>query len=993
MKKRVTIALAFFLLAVSAAGIAVNMEWRGMNPFRPVTVENATGASRTQEGGLLITDSSGERLILVNGEGKVEWIRLSSGKDGSKGFYSVSHTVSGRDGSLYLVDSVSEVNSWLSKEKVKRFSSDGKNGEVLYELEYENEVFAGRFKNLQQFQGHIYLMETTSRGLYVRDVESPEEARFFYYPEADRYIRKCLLHPADGTLYAMLQTGRLVTLAEDGTIETVYDRQMEKIKRIPWSFSFDQQGDVYLTDIWNREIGFLSDKSFVPLVFGGEQVKADFIPDWEDVKESDVYYQLEARDGLTTCTTDSVGWMEEDGTYVSRHEFPLTRKMAATGIMFWVMVVYSSSFLAVCVFYGIRQILTKGSRMAKISLAMVLITAGLTVIFSVIVLGNVQERLTNEMLKRASTMGEMIANKIPTEELLKIQGPEDYGSEAYEAVYKAVREDFVTTDGTLSDMYCVIYTLEEDVVVTRCILEEVNGCAYANEWDSYAEKDVLKSGISDYYAETGSYGAFVFDLSPIFDEEGNSVGLVEVGRDLNIIARENRQMVLEIYLNLVAVAAVSLMIGYELLVFWASRKEYEIQKKEKNNYKVPPNMLRIIVFLIFFTINIPTGFIAIYANQLAEGWEYLPIPGAVLAAVPISAEVLMGALLSVCGSFFIRKLGQWRAGVLGGVLFTAGLASRFLPNLWMLALGGALQGCGWGVILLIVNLMIAGMDTEEEREDGFSGYNIACQNGVNAGVVFGGFLMNWLSYPYVFLLSAAFGVVVIVLAADYFMTAHSAMEEEEEEVSHISLLQFLFAPRVLLYLVGILFPIVAGGYYLNYLHPMIGESIGLTETYISYSYLLNSLCILCLGNILTRVMSRRFGHRLSMVLASVICAGTFVMVGLFPSLLTLILALILLGISDSFGLSIQSAYFTRLPEVEAYGREKSMGISNLFDNLAETGGAFLFGYVLVIGLKEGLILIAVLVLLLALLFGIFGNIGRRTPLQKTEESMGDGEEA
>ena len=116
------------------------------------------------------------------------------------------------------------------------------------------------------------------------------------------------------------------------------------------------------------------------------------------------------------------------------------------------------------------------------------------------------------------------------------------------------------------------------------------------------------------------------------------------------------------------------------------------------------------------------------------------------------------------------------------------------------------------------------------------------------------------------------------------------------------------------------------------------------------------------------------------------------MVGISPSVPVLMIALVTLGISDSFGMSIQAAYFTNLPEVKEYGYEKSMGISNLVENLAETGGSFLFGYVLVIGLKEGLMLVAVLVLILALIFGVVGNGRRRRRTGPAGRLSGDGKE-
>lgn len=89
-----------------------------------------------------------------------------------------------------------------------------------------------------------------------------------------------------------------------------------------------------------------------------------------------------------------------------------------------------------------------------------------------------------------------------------------------------------------------------------------------------------------------------------------------------------------------------------------------------------------------------------------------------------------------------------------------------------------------------------------------------------------------------------------------------------------------------------------------------------------------------------------------------------------PSLLA---ALALLGLSDGFGLSLQTGYFTDLEEVRKFGYDNSLGVYSLFENAAQSAGPLVFSYALLIGIGHGLMVIAVALAGLALLYTMFSG--------------------
>ena len=125
---------------------------------------------------------------------------------------------------------------------------------------------------------------------------------------------------------------------------------------------------------------------------------------------------------------------------------------------------------------------------------------------------------------------------------------------------------------------------------------------------------------------------------------------------------------------------------------------------------------------------------------------------------------------------------------------------------------------------------------------------------------------------------------------------------------------------------------------------------------------------MCFSNVLTNLFSKRVKKTTALVLASCLYAVAFFVVAWYQSIPALLIALVLLGLSDGFGLPLQTSYYTDLDEVRDFGYDRAIGIYSLFENGAQTAGSFIFSYVLLIGVKEGLLLVIALLLILAFVF-------------------------
>ena len=87
-----------------------------------------------------------------------------------------------------------------------------------------------------------------------------------------------------------------------------------------------------------------------------------------------------------------------------------------------------------------------------------------------------------------------------------------------------------------------------------------------------------------------------------------------------------------------------------------------------------------------------------------------------------------------------------------------------VPTITSFIIGNGVMGAGWGFLLLIIQVMIAEKDPEEKSE-GFTGYTAASLSGVNCGVVFGAFLINWMNYRSALMIVGIMSILSLLFSA------------------------------------------------------------------------------------------------------------------------------------------------------------------------------------------------------------------------------------
>ena len=942
-----------------------------MTPFKNLEMGAISKITTDYEGNKIIIDSSAKRLLKIDKAGYLIF-HINGGKREEKEFYEATRVLADKENNIYVLDIQRDgQGTKIAEERIMKYSPSGKFLEVVYTEKYE-QALAGHITGLHVYKGSFAFTRVKEDAVELCS-ETHEVLESFPYEKAQQAFVTFEINPVTQELYYVTRRGEIGFFNQQKEPITLYEAKSEEGLNVPRGISFDKEGTLYFTDIGLREICKLTETGKQTVLFNGE-VGEEFEATGEERLTAPIYYAMDAQNGLVAVEgIDGVALLDLEGDQVNYitgakldHKANIRCVVGALALMI---------VLIGCVCLGgllIHSIIKKGSTILKISSLVMIGTLCITGVFCLLVVQNFQDRMVKEMMDRAGAVAHITAKDLPKEEFKRIQHAYDYMGEDYNKVRDYIRSIFLSGDKSISDLYCVLYKVQDGNIVSTYTLEENTGSVYVYDWayeDSDEQAIMTSKEARDYSSVSNSEGSYILTVAPIIDGDGEAIGLIEVGSDLTTFNKENQQMIIELFLNIMAIAVVVILVSLEVIIFLQARKNYKEKIVTVGDKAPSVELMRIVVFLVFFITNVVTAFLPLYAKRIVEESGGLwGIPIEVWMAIPISAEALFGAIFSIYGTFFIDRMGKRGAALLGSLFMLVGLVGRaVVPNILVFTLGNAVMGCGWGILLLIINATIAS-GTEEEKNMGFAGYNAACFSGVNCGVVFGAFLLNWFDYSMVFVITAALSLLILLHTLLYFKKTESTLTVQQEEERTIKATQFLRSPRILIFFVALAIPVIACGYYVNYLFPILGSEFGLSETNIGYTYLIHGVCVICCGGALTQYLTKRMDKKYILAIATLLYMGAFVLVANYQTIPILLCTLVILGLADSFGLGVQTSYYTDLEEVAQYGYERSMGMYSLFENLAQTCGSFVFSYVLIIGLKKGLTIITIGLGVLLVLF-------------------------
>lgn len=427
-------------------------------------------------------------------------------------------------------------------------------------------------------------------------------------------------------------------------------------------------------------------------------------------------------------------------------------------------------------------------------------------------------------------------------------------------------------------------------------------------------------------------------------ENGEVVGRV----DTQVSEEYLRKAIGTLFLNSLSVLAISILLFVELIKFIIGLIEktvvdYNEEQKALNDI----GMIRFVTFFLLFSVGLSISFIPIISRQLYN--PALGISEGISTALPVQAEMLFTSIFAIISGYISSKKG-WRVSFFAGatMLCIGAFISGIASEIWLFIMARAFVGIGYGLSWTSVTAFAGNWKDERLRTRGIGEVIAGIYAGSNCGVAIGAMMADYTSYNMVFNLTVIATIFSMLLAAVF--VKNKIFEQGAQET--ISTMDFLKDFKVSAFLIVIVVPAMVMAMFLAYFVPLYGREIDLSQSNIGQLFLLNGLMIVYLGPFIVDQLTAKFKSKRLIIISGLL---RVVAIGLFairPGVVTLIIAIVILSVVDSFAMTVNSSYLLSLEICEKFGRDKALGIISVFRKIGSLLGPTIFNFAFIIGVSK-----------------------------------------
>lgn len=971
----------FDLFCILAAAICLSVLIRSGNHFdsrlsRTIAVESPWLVKADDLGTIYAVDQEKTRILKIS-NGKVRQSIYGTAPFGTTFSYAENICIA-ENGDLFVHDTGwNEDGFSLAYESILRFDAGGRLLGSCYRADYQEQYHdKHRIFGMTTTADQLYFVQADEFGFSLNSIDLTDQTgstiATFQMAEAITLIQDFVIDPGRLDVYVIDKRGRLYhSPAGDERVTKVYDADADKTladgqKVALYRGAMGPNGTIYVMDIASGQLlRFRPDQGYRrEEVLGGTQM-------WN------VSYQELQKDQkalLTYVADGSICTAAVDGTVISAADQYL--KSTAYQLRELLFDLLAVIVLVLVLYLGIRGlsvILTLSyTNIQKIGALVIVTVVVVSTILMYGLMGQFKGVYREELLTKLSMTAQIVSNNIEAGQLDQIEMPQGYMNASYQELWKTLDRILDKDYPYSQDIYCNILRYDGQTGYAVIYLDNSIGTYYPlTAEETEAVKVVYEQGVllqSDIRSETGAY---IYVMTPVLGAGNQVHGVVSVGTLSSVIDGKIDKMTKDIMIAMIMIILVIMFLFSEVLSFFDLKEKHQSGRPEQA-LPVPMHMVRLTIFITFLAFNMATSFLPVYIMNFVH--EDLGIPPVLANSLPITLNLVFVGLTSLFCPRLIGKAGFARLAAFSGMIALCGdLLMAASVNYLMIVAGLILNGIGVGLITNSIHIFIASVSKQNNSEEGFSIFNAASISGINCGMLFGSALAERLGQHLVFFLSAAaWGLVTIVflLVGKQFVLAKAQSLKTRGRKQ--SMAHFLLSPAIWKFMICIQIPYIVMNSFTYYYVPIYGSENGLTEKVVSLLIIACSLCSVYLSVPVTNYFSRRWKDK-AIYLSSLI---TFLGLLLFAwnmSLPFLLLALLLIGLANSFGASTRISYFIRMKEAEAYGEERAMGAYNFVDNLGESTGSMIFAGIISVGFQKGILMLIGCVGGLHMIYGCSGQ--------------------
>ena len=985
MKKSVRFGIYALLIVISATIL-----FQMFSDFRKDPTENISlifpSYHATDELGQYVIDDSNKRIIGAK-NGEVNFV-LHGGRRGMQNFYFASEILPVNDRIYVLSHAWDPSGSFIEYEKILSYDRKGRYVETpLYMVHDRDDIL------VPTLMGLTWSSDTLSFFQAIDD-----DILYFKSPvngEAE-LVRKVKVEDSsfrvqDVTLYknesfaVTTRDGFIEEIKEDGTVSVIFngsDMGLDIKFILPWSAEFSPDGSMYFTNLGDGSVRKINPDGHSEIVMTHETLREAGFED-RDETYYNISLSLDGHIGISNFY-DAIEIIPQNGSYVftSTSDIKPGGRVGASAWLIWVALV---TLIIVTIIMLIDLYLNVMNR--KIPALLPKIGAIVIIIFlTAYLVGNMSidnfyNLYADEVTRNLKLSSQNLSKVINGDAVERIGSPRDYLGDDYNLVFDQLNEVLnYNEDHWNENLYTALYRIEDDRVFGLLYNDGAMTPYYpfdAYITDPYFDffKIAHEGGISSD-TEIDNDGEWLFSMAPVYNTEGEIVGVFEVGTNLYIFEEKTAEIIRNLMIDLLTLVIVIVLMSVEitflnqLVTARKEREELEPHGKFLDDGDIA--MIRPLSFLVFITVYMALAFIPLLAKDLLR--PLLGLDQSVVIGLPISAEVLASGITMVFAGYYAQKQGWKRTFTIGAfIVVVAAVLTTFATDIVYFIGMRSLAGVGTGFMFMALRAYVNIGSSTAIRNDGFAQLTAGAVAGMNVGVVMGANLADKIGMLTVFYVMAAFGLISLIFVLIEMRQPENLEVEHEAEKSTIGVAKFYSSPKVLLFFIAVLIPAYIAGMYLEYFFPVFAEEQGLSTSVIGLAFTLYGLIIIYLGPSLAQIGERKLGIRTAAAFASLLTGLSLLTFAVTGNLTGALIAVILLGFSDGFGEAAYNSYFLELEAAQAMGESSASGHFEFVGNIGKMIGPVVIAVMLSMGAQKGLGLIGIGVIALMMVFVLFSN--------------------
>ncbi|MFC5702273.1 adenylate/guanylate cyclase domain-containing protein [Cohnella faecalis] len=528
---------------------------------RDTVLGNLSRAVDATNGSLAVISQSRQEVDKVSSDGKLE-ARITHQGSKSVSRRNFTDVAVDGEGRIFVLDTVLDAYGlYVTEEQIIRYDSNGKSAETLYSWKGNGQSKrVGQLKGLQvQGESLFFFVSETDRIALMEIPLSGGNAKetFKFSLPVNRYLSE-VIGTQPGQIYYTTKRGAIFLVAENGDSRIVYPLPtMDRTrKNFPEHLSLDPSGKLIFIDrLLNAVTSMEPNKpNSLKVVVEGVSLETA-APGAESYEIMDVDWT--AGGGLAVVLNDALLRYDEGGRLAGvQSKFSYERSVITGKWLVWIFGAASAALLV----FSLRLVFVHVmNRRFSLFFKMVFITVPIVVICMILlsnfIYNSFSARMEVEMQRELSLLARNGQHLIDGDKLVNMHSPQEYRSADYEAVRKNMNFLFEGEDSAdRQGLYSTLYKYEDGQLYI--LMDDDDGVNMFKPFETSEDNlAVLQEGVVRSGQWEDANGKWMYAIGPVYNSDGQVVGIYETGRDLNVLYQANRKIYKNIIENIVYITS------------------------------------------------------------------------------------------------------------------------------------------------------------------------------------------------------------------------------------------------------------------------------------------------------------------------------------------------------------------------------------------------------------------------------------------------------